>query len=103
MLIFLVSSAWPLPSFLRPLPEEMAAYARDDTHYLLYIYDRMRNELVRRGEETNHMLHKVLTQSQEIALRLYKKPVFSENDYLKLYFKHKRKFKSQQVKEWSHC
>ena len=29
----------------RPLSEEMLKYAREDTHYLLYIYDRMRIEL----------------------------------------------------------
>ena len=31
---------------VRPLPTEMFRYAREDTHYLLYIYDRLRNELV---------------------------------------------------------
>ena len=86
-----------LGSSLRPLPQEMAAYARDDTHYLLYIYDRMRNELIRRGDESNHMLRGVLDKSQEVCLRLYKKPTFLENDYLKLYHKHKRSFNSQQV------
>jgi len=33
-----------------PLPEAMIHYARQDTHYLLYIYDRMRQELVAREE-----------------------------------------------------
>lgn len=32
---------------IRPLPDDMLAYARDDTHYLLYIYDRLRVELLR--------------------------------------------------------
>ncbi|KAJ1977819.1 exosome nuclease subunit [Dimargaris verticillata] len=31
---------------IRPLPTEMAAYAQSDTHYLLYIYDCMKNELL---------------------------------------------------------
>lgn len=31
----------------RPLPEEMINYARDDTHYLLYIYDVLRQELAK--------------------------------------------------------
>ena len=30
---------------IRPLPEEMQKYAREDTHYLLYIYDRIRIDL----------------------------------------------------------
>jgi len=27
---------------VRPLPEELMVYARMDTHYLLYIYDRLK-------------------------------------------------------------
>ncbi len=27
---------------IRPLPEEMLKYAREDTHYLLFIYDKLR-------------------------------------------------------------
>ncbi|KAJ1718610.1 exosome nuclease subunit, partial [Coemansia erecta] len=34
---------------IRPLPQEMLDYARSDTHFLLYVYDCMRNELVARG------------------------------------------------------
>jgi exosome complex exonuclease RRP6 len=30
----------------RPLPEEMLHYARADTHYLLHIYDQLRNALL---------------------------------------------------------
>ncbi|KAL5354145.1 exosome nuclease subunit [Pseudogymnoascus australis] len=33
---------------IRPLPEGMFFYARADTHFLLYIYDHMRNELLER-------------------------------------------------------
>ena len=38
---------------IRPLTEEMMKYAREDTHYLLYIYDCLRKELVERGLKTN--------------------------------------------------
>ncbi|CAF5149377.1 unnamed protein product, partial [Rotaria sp. Silwood1] len=31
---------------IRPLPKEYCRYAREDTHYLLYIYDRLRNQLL---------------------------------------------------------
>jgi len=37
----------------RPLNEEMLRYARDDTHYLLYIYDVMRQELIDKGIQAN--------------------------------------------------
>ncbi|KAJ2724758.1 exosome nuclease subunit [Coemansia sp. Benny D115] len=36
---------------IRPLPQEMMHYARADTHFLLYVYDCMRNELLSRGRE----------------------------------------------------
>jgi exosome complex exonuclease RRP6 len=35
---------------LRPLPAEMLKYARMDTHYLLFIYDQLRNALLDRAK-----------------------------------------------------
>jgi exosome complex exonuclease RRP6 len=35
---------------LRPLGPQMARYAREDTHYLLYVYDELRLELLRRQQ-----------------------------------------------------
>ena len=81
----------------RPLPPELVKYAREDTHYLLYIYDRMRNELIRRGNKQNNFLHSVLDRSRDVSLKQYRKPLFSEGDYLRLYYKHKKTFNSQQV------
>jgi exosome complex exonuclease RRP6 len=37
----------------RPLSDEMIKYAREDTHFLLYIYDCMRKELIEKGAKTN--------------------------------------------------
>merc|ERR1719327_1235142 len=34
---------------IRPLTEEMIAYAREDAHYLLYLYDRLKQELQAQG------------------------------------------------------
>lgn len=34
---------------IRPVPREMMDYARSDTHYLLYVYDMMRNALYDRS------------------------------------------------------
>ena len=89
----------PHPLFwFRPLPPELIKYAREDTHYLLYIYDRQRNELLRRGNKQNNMLCAVIDQSRQLCLKKYEKPIFSEDGYLKLYYKHKRQFNVQQVK-----
>lgn len=55
----------------RPIPEEMMYYARSDTHYLLYIYDCLRNELVaasdRSDPETDY-ISMALERSRELAL-----------------------------------
>ena len=44
---------------LRPLPTQMERYAREDTHYLLYIYQRMRNELIRRSTRDAQLVREV--------------------------------------------
>ncbi|CAG8494220.1 1113_t:CDS:2 [Paraglomus occultum] len=58
---------------LRPLPAEMIKYAREDTHYLLYIYDRMRHELIDRSAPGKDILQVVLDRSRETSLTVYKK------------------------------
>ncbi|CAG8490079.1 10908_t:CDS:10 [Acaulospora morrowiae] len=57
---------------LRPLTEEMILYARTDTHYLLYIYDRMRNDLILKSDTvTLNRLQVTLDRSAEVSLRVY--------------------------------
>jgi exosome complex exonuclease RRP6 len=51
----------------------MADYARADTHYLLYCYDNLRNELV---EKSKSAMDSVLQQSKEVALRTYERLVY---------------------------
>ncbi|KAL6820623.1 ribonuclease H-like domain-containing protein [Trichoderma camerunense] len=56
---------------MRPLPEEMMYYARSDTHYLLYIYDRIRNDLVQlsdRSSPEKDLISIVLKKSRELSL-----------------------------------
>lgn len=38
---------------IRPLELVMLKYAREDTHYLLYIYDMMREALIEKGLSTH--------------------------------------------------
>jgi hypothetical protein len=83
--------------FVRPLPEKMIKYAREDTHYLLYIYDRMRNELIRRGNSLSNLITVVLKNSKEICLKQYEKQVYDEKGYKKLCRKFRRSLKPQQV------
>lgn len=52
---------------LRPLSPAMKAYARSDTHFLLYIYDQMRNKLL----ENDGRLQEVLYESRQVAKRRF--------------------------------
>ncbi|KAF7534219.1 hypothetical protein G7054_g6433 [Neopestalotiopsis clavispora] len=64
---------------IRPIPEEMFYYARSDTHYLLYIYDLIRNELNSHSKPENseeNYMDNVLERSKEVSLRRYEKPVY---------------------------
>ena len=57
----------------------MLQYARSDTHFLLYIYDSLRNALLDRDLNSNdsaepqNSLRTVLDRSQETALRTYRR------------------------------
>ncbi|KAK5113514.1 hypothetical protein LTR62_003383 [Meristemomyces frigidus] len=66
---------------IRPLPRELLDYARSDTHYLLYIFDNMRNELIQRSDLTKpnregDKLWDVLQRSSETALQTYEHPIY---------------------------
>lgn len=52
----------------RPLLRAMLAYARSDTHFLLYIYDQMRNKLLLENE---HKMKEVLYESRQVAKRRF--------------------------------
>ncbi|GBB93779.1 hypothetical protein RclHR1_02230005 [Rhizophagus clarus] len=83
---------------IRPIPAEMLCYARSDTHYLLYIYCRMRNELIAKSE---NLLRVALDRSAETSLKTYKKVVYDEDGegpggYMRLLAKRKTLFDHQQ-------
>ncbi|KAK3729819.1 hypothetical protein QZH41_016093, partial [Actinostola sp. cb2023] len=82
---------------IRPLPAEMSHYAREDTHYLLYMYDRLRNELIRSGNAQNNLLLSVYQRSKVVALKKYERPLFTSQSYLNLYTKQRRPLNPQQL------
>ncbi|GBE85266.1 Exosome complex exonuclease rrp6 [Sparassis crispa] len=88
---------------IRPLPQEMLHYARSDTHFLLYIYDNLRNALIDRAQSRSrsqsraqspsgfarppgaatpsapqNFIRTVLSRSEETALRVYTKESYNE-------------------------
>ncbi|CZS92548.1 hypothetical protein WAI453_006706 [Rhynchosporium graminicola] len=65
---------------IRPLPEEMFFYARADTHFLLYIFDNMRNELIDRSNPDvpdENRLETTLQKSKETSLLRYERQVYN--------------------------
>ncbi|KAK2465781.1 hypothetical protein APHAL10511_002325 [Amanita phalloides] len=77
-----------------PLPDEMLIYARADTHFLLYVYDCLRNALIDRSQSQSRsgspslsttsamesgskfLLHTAITRSRETSLRIYRKDMY---------------------------
>ncbi len=58
----------------------MFFYARADTHFLLYIYDMVRNELVDRSDPENedeNRIEHVLQKSKETSLFRYEKHIYN--------------------------
>ncbi|KAM3494529.1 hypothetical protein MY3957_002252 [Beauveria namnaoensis] len=56
---------------IRPIPEEMLYYARSDTHYLLHIYDQVRNDLVsssNRSAPEQDLIGRALQKSKDLSL-----------------------------------
>lgn len=82
---------------IRPLPEEMVRYAREDTHFLLYIYDCMRNQLIDRGNETKNLLRSVYSKSSSICSTLYERPRFYQDSHLIVYDKYRGRLNQQQL------
>lgn len=81
---------------IRPLPSEMVKYARQDTHYLLYIYDRMRNDLLAKPNGLQ-LMHDVFYQSRDMCLHRYEKERFSEAAYIQALSRCTRQLTNQQV------
>ncbi|KAG5491735.1 hypothetical protein JIQ42_01643 [Leishmania sp. Namibia] len=69
---------------MRPLSAEMVHYARQDTHFLLYVYDRLKALLFNsegRASIGSLLVH-VYNESKRLSLQLYEKPnVVPEETY----------------------
>ncbi|KAJ3510409.1 hypothetical protein NLJ89_g4693 [Agrocybe chaxingu] len=88
---------------IRPLPQEMLLYARSDTHFLLFIYDNLRNALLDRSKSSSRsptsspppgssgssssksksptaLLDQALARSAETSLRVYTKEPYDAEE-----------------------
>jgi len=63
----------------------MIKYAREDTHYLLYIYDELRKKIIAKAGETNsnpiESLKSILNKSRVICSKSYRKPKLKSDHY----------------------
>ncbi|OVA16442.1 HRDC domain [Macleaya cordata] len=85
---------------LRPLPDEMLRYAREDTHYLLHIFDLMKGRLLSAStssENGDHLLLEVYKRSCAICMQLYEKELLTDASYLYIYGLQDADFNSQQL------
>ncbi|PWA63972.1 ribonuclease D, Exosome-associated factor Rrp6 [Artemisia annua] len=85
---------------LRPLTDEMLKYAREDTHYLLYIYDVMRRMLLSSSTDPDcpeAPLVEVYQRSYDICMQLYQKEILTDSSYLSIYGLHAADLTGQQL------
>lgn len=82
---------------IRPLPDEMMRYAREDTHYLLYIYDVLRNKLISHGNEMKNLLRSVYSKSSAICSTIYHKPMFFPDSHFAVYKKYRGRLNPKQL------
>ncbi|KAG0711668.1 Exosome component 10 [Chionoecetes opilio] len=82
---------------IRPLNPEFIDYARQDSHYLLYIYDLMRNELIEKGNQLNNLITAVYQRSVDLCLKRYEKPWVGPESHMNLYRHSRKKFNSRQM------
>lgn len=81
----------------RPLPESAIKYAREDTHYLLYIYQLMRNELIQHANGKTNLLEAVFDRSRETCRKVYCKPSLEEDSHMAIYRRLKLSFDNRQL------
>jgi len=81
---------------IRPLSQEMLTYAREDTHYLGYIFERMKQDLKMKANNDDLLLA-VWKSSQLTCLKRYRIPPLAQDSHLKLYKKSKKAFNKQQL------
>lgn len=82
---------------MRPLPEQLLKYAQQDTHYLLYIFDMMTNDLLKAANDQTNLLKTVYMDSKIVCLKRYVKPIITEDSHKDLYLKSKRSFDNRQL------
>lgn len=82
---------------MRPLAEELIEYARQDTHYLLFIYDHLRNDLINSNNFNTNVLKSVYQSSADVCKQKYCKPVIDSYSFMDIYRKSRKLFDNRQL------
>ncbi|XP_055850996.1 exosome component 10 [Episyrphus balteatus] len=82
---------------IRPLPEELITYARQDTHNLIYIYERLTNDLLDLANNQTNILRLIYQRSAEICKKRYKKPKINDDSHMDIFQKSKKLFDNRQL------
>ena len=75
----------------------MVFYARQDTRYLIYLYTRLKNELISRGNAESNLLHAALHQSNDICKRRFYKPSLHPDSHLDMVRKARATLNNKQL------
>lgn len=54
----------------RPLDPAAQAYARSDTHYLLYIYDKIRNDLIDKDGGNTRLVESIFNRAADLCKKV---------------------------------
>jgi len=82
---------------IRPLPEAMVQYARQDTRHLAFLYDTLVNMLLEKGNGAPHLLEAALHQSNDLTRRRFHKPVVREDSHLAMVRKARANLNNRQL------
>uniref|UniRef100_A0A1B6F5B3 Exosome complex component 10 homolog n=1 Tax=Cuerna arida TaxID=1464854 RepID=A0A1B6F5B3_9HEMI len=81
----------------RPLSKEAIKYAREDTHYLLYIYEMLWNKLLEKSNGGPQLLQSAIFRSADTCKKRYWKSIFKENSHEHMYYQSKKNFDNRQM------
>ncbi|XP_072758066.1 exosome complex component 10 homolog [Anoplolepis gracilipes] len=82
---------------IRPLPTELIKYAREDTHYLLYIKDMLKNELIKTANGKSNILKAVYDRCTDLCKQRYEKPIWKKENVMNMYRKSQKSFNNKQM------
>ncbi|XP_050536881.1 exosome component 10 [Daktulosphaira vitifoliae] len=81
----------------RPLSEDAKRYARCDTHYLLYIYDMMKKDLMAMSTKQNNYVEIVFQRSTDVCKMRYEINILNNESHMSMYKRSKKLFDLQQM------